>query len=86
MTDESKTDRSIGKSMCEIPTTNKNKKLVEKRREQIVLAAIKLFSQKGYYRTTLKDLSEAAGISYGNIYGLDCFACTSYEMDLQERI
>lgn len=54
--------------MNKIPTTVKNKDLVEKRREQIVLAAIKLFSQNGFHKTTLRDLSEEAGISYGNIY------------------
>ena len=54
--------------MSEIPTTIKNKKLVQKRREQIVLAAIELFSQKGFHQTTLRDLSERSSISYGNIY------------------
>jgi len=52
----------------EVPTTIKNKDLVEKRREQIVQAAIKLFVKKGFHRTTLRELSEEAGISYGNIY------------------
>ncbi|MCF8024446.1 MAG: SDR family oxidoreductase [Desulfobacteraceae bacterium] len=52
----------------EIPTTVKNKDLVYKRREQIVLAAIKLFSRKGYFKTTLKDLAEETGLSHGSIY------------------
>jgi NAD(P)-dependent dehydrogenase (short-subunit alcohol dehydrogenase family)/AcrR family transcriptional regulator len=52
----------------EIPTTVKNKDLVCKRREQIVLSAIKLFSQKGYFKTTLKDLAEETGLSHGSIY------------------
>ena len=51
-----------------IPTTIKSKRLVEKKREQIVLAAIKLFAKKGFFKTTLRDLSEEAGISHGNIY------------------
>ena len=51
-----------------IPTTIKNKELVEKRREQIVLAAIKLFAKKGFHKATLRELSEEAGISHGNIY------------------
>jgi len=51
-----------------IPTNIKSKELVEKRREQIVIAAIKLFSQKGFVKTTLKDLAEEAGLSYGNVY------------------
>ena len=51
-----------------IPTTVKNKELVAKRREQIVLAAIKLFSRKGFHKTNLRELAEEAGISHGNIY------------------
>lgn len=52
----------------DIPTTVKNEDLVSKRREQIVLAAIKLFSQKGFFRTTLKDLTKETGLSQGSIY------------------
>jgi len=54
--------------MSLIPTTIKSKELVEKRREQIVLAAINLFSEKGFHKATLRELSEVAGISHGNIY------------------
>ncbi|MCF8081091.1 MAG: SDR family oxidoreductase [Desulfobacterales bacterium] len=54
--------------MADIPTTVKNKGLVERRRKQIVLAAIKLFSRNGFHKTTLKELAEEAGLSYGNIY------------------
>ena len=55
-------------AMNVIPTAIKNKELVEKRREQIVLAAIKLFAKKGFHKATLRELSEEAGISHGNIY------------------
>jgi 3-oxoacyl-[acyl-carrier protein] reductase len=51
-----------------IPTTVKNQELVLKRREQIVLAAIKLFAEKGFHKTNLRELAEEAGISHGNIY------------------
>ncbi|MGO9567576.1 MAG: SDR family oxidoreductase [Desulfomonilaceae bacterium] len=54
--------------MSTIPTTVKNPELVEKRREQIVLAAIKLFAKKGYHKTTLRNLAEETGLSQGNIY------------------
>lgn len=54
--------------MSAIPTTIKSKELVEKRREQIVLAAINLFAKKGFHKATLRELSEVAGISHGNIY------------------
>jgi NAD(P)-dependent dehydrogenase (short-subunit alcohol dehydrogenase family) len=40
--------------LVEIPTTVKNKELVERRRKQIVLAGIKLFSRNGFHKTTLK--------------------------------
>jgi len=52
----------------EIPTKVKNKELVTKRREQIVLAGIKLFSRKGFHETNLRELAEESGISHGNIY------------------
>ena len=51
-----------------IPTKVKNKELVGKRREQIVLAGIKLFSRKGFHETSLRELAEESGISHGNIY------------------
>lgn len=52
----------------EIPTKVKNKTLVEKRRKQIVLAAIKLFAKNGFHKTNMRDLAEESGISHGNIY------------------
>ena len=58
----------MAKHPTDIPTTVKNKNLVEKRRRQIILAAIKLFSQKGFHKTTLKELAEEAGLSHGNVY------------------
>ena len=58
----------MAKAPMDIPTTVKNKDLVAKRRRQIILAAIKLFSQKGFHKTTLKELAEEAGLSHGNVY------------------
>jgi AcrR family transcriptional regulator len=49
-------------SLIEVP------ELVEKRRGQIVAAATKLFSEQGFYRTTIKDIARLAGISSGLIY------------------
>ncbi len=51
-----------------IPTTIKNRDLVEKRRDQIIRAAIKLFAQKGFHKTTMRELADEAGISHGNMY------------------
>lgn len=45
-----------------------DEKLVSKRREQIVAAAVELFSERGYYRTTIQDIARKAGVSIGLIY------------------
>lgn len=42
--------------------------LVQRRREQIVSAAVDLFSKQGYYRTTLQEIARKAGVSIGLIY------------------
>ena len=46
----------------------KNKELVQKRRIQIVKAAAKLFSKKGYHRTSVKEIAKDSGISIGSLY------------------
>jgi AcrR family transcriptional regulator len=51
-----------------IPTNIKNKSLVEKRRQQIFEAVVKLISKKGYHRTTLREISKESGIALGNLY------------------
>jgi AcrR family transcriptional regulator len=43
-------------------------KVVEDRREQIIDAAIRVFSQKGFSRATNKDIAREAGITPGLIY------------------
>ncbi|MDF1670044.1 MAG: TetR/AcrR family transcriptional regulator [Roseovarius sp.] len=42
--------------------------LIERRRKQIVEAATKLFSDRGFYRTTIKDIAKLAGVSPGLVY------------------
>lgn len=43
-------------------------RLVEQRRAQILQAAVRLFSQKGYYITTVQQIARKAGVSTGLIY------------------
>jgi len=43
-------------------------KLVGERRAQILRAAVKLFSDKGYYTTTISQIAREAGVSTGLIY------------------
>jgi AcrR family transcriptional regulator len=45
-----------------------DEKLVLRRREQIVAAAVDLFSEQGYYRTSIQDIARKAGVSIGLIY------------------
>lgn len=54
--------------MYTIKSTVEDAELVERRRTQIVAAATKLFASHGFFRTTIKDIASAAGISQGLIY------------------
>lgn len=52
----------------DIPTLVKNAGLVEKRRRQIIDAAVELFIRKGYHMTTTREIARAAGFSIGTLY------------------
>ncbi|WP_155323960.1 TetR/AcrR family transcriptional regulator [Desulfosarcina ovata] len=51
-----------------IPTLVKNQALVEQRRRQIVDAAVTLFIQNGFHKTTTRQIAQASGISIGSLY------------------
>jgi AcrR family transcriptional regulator len=53
---------------ADIPTHIKNKHLVERRRRQIVDAAVGLFLQHGFHKTTTRQIAKAARISIGLLY------------------
>ncbi len=40
----------------------------QKKRNTIIQSALKLFSTKGFYNTTISEISEQMGVSVGNIY------------------
>lgn len=52
----------------DVPTQIKNKELVNERRRQIVDAAVRLFIDKGFHKTTTREIAGAAGISTGLLY------------------
>lgn len=52
----------------EIPTQIKNPELVKRRRRQIVDAAVQLFIEKGFHKTTTRQIAKAAGFSIGSLY------------------
>lgn len=51
-----------------VETLVKDQELVAKRHEQICEAALKLFSKKGYHRTSVREIARAAGLSIGALY------------------
>ena len=51
-----------------IPTQVKDPGLVEKRRRQIVDAAVGLFINKGFHQTTTREIARAGGFSIGTLY------------------
>ena len=44
------------------------KVLIEKRREQMIRGAVKLFKEKGFHRATTREIAKAAGFSIGTLY------------------
>jgi AcrR family transcriptional regulator len=54
--------------VTDIPTQIKNPDLVKKRRRQIVDAAVGLFVEKGFHKTTTRQIAAAAGFSIGSLY------------------
>lgn len=51
-----------------IPTQVKDPDLVERRRRQIADAAVRLFVERGFHKTTTRQIARAAGISIGSLY------------------
>jgi len=56
------------KNERQIPTQVKNQNLVQRRRHQIVDAAVELFIQNGFHKTTTRQIAKAAGVSIGSLY------------------
>lgn len=48
--------------------STKNAPLVESRHQQIVEGACKIFFEKGYHPTTIRDIAKACGMSMGQLY------------------
>lgn len=52
----------------EVQASVKDERLVEKRRDQMIKGAVILFKQKGFHRTTTREIAKAAGFSIGTLY------------------
>lgn len=55
-------------STKDVATLVKNPELVEKRRRQIIDAAVELFIENGFHKTTTRQIASAAGFSIGSLY------------------
>jgi TetR/AcrR family transcriptional regulator, cholesterol catabolism regulator len=52
----------------EVHASVKDERLVEKRRNEMIRGAVTLFKQKGFHRTTTREIAKAAGFSIGTLY------------------
>ncbi|CAK6479569.1 TetR/AcrR family transcriptional regulator [Peribacillus castrilensis] len=52
----------------EVLASVKDERLVEKRRKQMIKGAVTLFKEKGFHRTTTREIAKAAGFSIGTLY------------------
>ncbi|WP_431803016.1 TetR/AcrR family transcriptional regulator [Halobacillus andaensis] len=52
----------------QVPSTIKDEALVKKRRQQMVKGAVILFTEKGFHKTTTREIAKASGFSIGTLY------------------
>ena len=52
----------------EVKSSVKDESLIEMRREQMIQGAVKLFKEKGFHRTTTREIAKEAGFSIGTLY------------------
>ncbi|WP_079528321.1 TetR/AcrR family transcriptional regulator [Halobacillus hunanensis] len=52
----------------QVPSSIKDEALVEKRRKQMVKGAVTLFTEKGFHKTTTREIAKASGFSIGTLY------------------
>jgi TetR/AcrR family transcriptional regulator, cholesterol catabolism regulator len=58
----------VGETRKPIPTLVKDQELVRLRRGQIIRAAVELFVEKGFHKTTTREIARATGIGIGTLY------------------
>lgn len=54
--------------MKKVPSSIKDEKLIIKRRNQMIKGAVLLFKQKGFHKTTTREIAKASGFSIGTLY------------------
>ena len=51
-----------------MPSLVKDQQLINKRRQQIIKGAVRLFIEKGFHRTTTREIAKESGFSIGTLY------------------
>ncbi|MCR2821347.1 TetR/AcrR family transcriptional regulator [Lederbergia panacisoli] len=52
----------------EVHASVKDENLIKKRRDQMIHGAVSLFKEKGFHRTTTREIAKASGFSIGTLY------------------
>ncbi len=58
----------VGMRRREVQASVKDEQLVKKRRNQMIKGAVLLFKEKGFHRTTTREIAKASGFSIGTLY------------------
>ncbi|MCF6094076.1 TetR/AcrR family transcriptional regulator [Microaerobacter geothermalis] len=76
-----------------VPSLVKDPYLVEKRRNQMIRAAVRLFAEKGFHKTTTREIAKAAGFSIGTLYeyietkeDVLYLVCEAIHKEVEERL
>lgn len=77
----------------EVQSSVKDESLIAKRRIQMIRGAVSLFKQKGFHRTTTREIAKEAGFSIGTLYeyirtkeDVLYLVCDSIYEEVQERL
>lgn len=83
--------------MDKIRAKIKDPLLLAEKREQILKGAVSVFKEKGYHKSTVRDIAKAAGVSMGSLY--DCISTkgdvfymfydvvmSTFQKELRERV
>lgn len=62
------TKKSSLQGPVKVLTQIKNKNLVERRWRELIEKSAKIFMEKGYHRTSIRDIARATSFSMGNLY------------------
>ncbi|TYR80199.1 TetR/AcrR family transcriptional regulator [Priestia megaterium] len=77
----------------EVLTSIKDERLIQERRMQMVKGAVNLFKEKGFHRTTTREIAKSSGFSIGTLYeyiqskeDVLYLVCDSIYDEVQERL